>query len=75
MSCEGCIQKIVTANAQKSEILTKAAELAAETGQAYAIYTDGTGKKCCIPAAQSAGYPVEGYISPKYRNLTVQNIP
>ena len=75
MSCEGCTQKIVTANAQKSEILNKAAELAEKTGQTMAIYTDGEGQKQCIPASGAAGYPVEQYISPKYRNAYLQTIP
>ncbi len=64
MSCESCVQKIKAANEADKKILEQAAEMAKQTGETYAIYKNEHGQVSFIPAGQSAGYPITGYISP-----------
>lgn len=69
MSC--CGQKSNSANAKEQEILKLAAEKAKETGNDYALYYNGEGEPCIIPASESAGYPVKEYITQFHSYATI----
>ena len=67
MACENCIEKIKSQNAENQKVIDLAIDLAKKHSEVFCIYTNEYGEKCAIRAADSTGYPIEQYITPRYQ--------
>lgn len=72
--CDGCEskkQQLINAKAQDNAVRQQAENYAIQNKQDVALYTNDQGELCFIPANQSVGYPVTGYISHILLNTSI----